>query len=1161
VSSKYRVVLVVLFLCTAFSGSLFAQGERATISGTVTDSTGAVVPQVSISVRNEGTNVVIKTESNATGLYVAPALPPGSYEVSAQKQGFRAYKMSNIPLSVGLTATVDVRLEVGQVAEAVEVTASAVQLEAQTSGMGGTVGTKQVTELPLVGRDIRQLASLAPGVIPSRGQAGVGNSTIGSAGNSRISGGLAMQNAILMDGGDTRGFTSGGQSYTYPLEAVAEFKIQTATYSAEFGRAGGGVINVASKSGTNELHGVAYMFLRSQILNANSWSNNRTNVPKGKFSYGQFGGAMGGHIKKDKTFFFMNYEGTRTGSPASFLATVPLPAWKNGDFNTAKDAQGRMVVVYDPLTTRADPNNPGKYIRDAFPNNTIPGGRLHPISQAVQKYYPDPNMPGQVFGQVNNYYKTGKNVNVVDGWFTRLDHYIGTKHRLFGHFAGNQNDSYPLNLVDMAFPARAVSTNPTRNAGISLTSTFSPSLIGEFRVTYTRLQNTSAPMSTGFDLTKLGWPASVAAIPTYKQFPEINIQQYAQGGGLVAITYGAPEVTVMGVGQNGGGSASLNPQDTFHAIYQATWIKGRHQIKGGVDFQRMKLNAFLSRNAGGQFYFDRTYTEGPDPAYTATNSGNGYASFLLGIPISGSIETTPYMSLFQRYNSGYFQDDWRITNKLTLNIGYRYEYTSPYGTKFSQIGRFNPTGIEPTTGKKGIFEWVQAGGYHTDPNYNTPGPRMGLAYQFNQKTVIRMAGAIFNAANNGLNAAATDFGNGLYATNSVSLGAPNPIPLTPPVGGSWTNPFAAGLVIPVAGVTNFVGQNIRVDFRDHPAAYITNWNFSIQRQVSNTMMAEVAYVGSKATHLFWNRMDNAVDPLNAGIYGSSLDAQVANPYYGKITAGALSFPTVTQSQLLRPFNQYQQILAIRRPYGDSQYNSMTARVEKRYSKGYTFTVAYTLSKLIASTAESNTWVVGPSNALYDPKYNRGIEANDAPHRLVVSHVWNLPFDNVKNHFGTGLGSAVVGRMLGGWQFSGITVLQAGRPILITGGQLTGIPEFNYTNGRANRLRSGVISNPTMQKWFDTSAFVQAARYTIPTDSLSQPDLRTPWTNAWNWSFYKNNRIKERYNVQFRAEFYNLFNHPQFDCQGSCTDVTSTTFGQITEGGGNRNIQFGLRLLF
>ena len=274
------------------------------------------------------TGVTSHATSNASGLFVFPALPPGRYDLTAEKQGFRQVKISEIPLSVGLTATVDVKLEVGQVTEAVQVTAAAVQLEAQTSGMGATIGTRTVTELPLLGRDPRQLSSLAPGVIPTRGQVGAGGSTVGIAGNSRIAGGLAQQNAILMDGGDTRGFNSNGTSYSYPIESVAEFKIQTATYSAEFGRAGGGVINVASKSGTNEFHGVAYGFLQSQILNANSWSNNRTAFPRANSNTTCSAAPLGGRIKRDRTFFFVNYEGLRQGSPNNFLASVPLPSWK-----------------------------------------------------------------------------------------------------------------------------------------------------------------------------------------------------------------------------------------------------------------------------------------------------------------------------------------------------------------------------------------------------------------------------------------------------------------------------------------------------------------------------------------------------------------------------------------------------------------------------------------------------------------------------------------------------------------------------------------------------------------------------------------------------------------------------------------------------------------
>jgi hypothetical protein len=1026
-----------------------------------------------------------------------------------------------------------------------------VQLEAQTSGLGKTVETRRVVELPLLGRNPLSLAALAPGVIPTRGQVGAGGDAIGSATNARISGGLAMQNAVLMDGGDSRGFTSGGQAYILPLESVAEFKIETATYSAEFGRAGGGVVNVASKSGTNRFHGVLYEFLRNDHLNANSWSNNRNRVPRALYQRNEYGAAVGGPIIKNRTFFFANYEARKEGSPRNFLATVPLQEYKNGDFRNARDRNGNPIIVYDPLTTRANPNGSG-FIRDPFPNNVIPSDRIHPISRNVMRYWPDPNRAGEGPSQVNNYFRSGKNVNNIDGWFSRVDHVISDKHRLFGRFGGSQNESFAAGLVEPAFPATTISSNPNRAAGIVLTSTFTPSLLGEFRISYTRQQNNSFPVSEGFDLTTLGFPQSLANAVTYQQFPQILVQQYATGTGLAVATFGADEVTGLG-----GAGKNLLPQDTWHGQYHVTWLRGRHNFKMGIDLQRLKMAAFNSRNSAGQFNFDRTYTQGPNPAQTAINAGHGFASFLLGAPIAGSIETTPRMMLFQRYNAGYFQDDWRITNRLTLNLGLRYEYTSPYGEKFGQIGYFDAKEIEPTTGLPGVFKWIEPGGYHNDPNYNGWGPRVGLAFQLNSKTVIRSAGAIFNAANNGLNAAASDFGTGLFTTNALFLGAPNPISFTPPVGGSWSNPFAAGLVLPVKGVTNFVGQSVRVAFRDSPLAYIANWNFSIQRMITGSSVAEIGYVGSKTTHLFWNRMENANNPGLLSQYGSSLLDTVANPFAGRIQGGALSSPTVQRRQLLRPFPQYQQILAVRRPYGDASYQSMIARYEKRYSSGYTISFAYTLSKLIASTAESNTWVIGPSNALYDPKYNRSIDANDTPHRLVFSHIWELPFGKGRPWLQDG----VLSRVLGNWQFSGITVLQAGRPILISAPDNTGLLDFSYTNGRADRLRSGVIDNPTNERWFDTGAFRAAAPFTVPTDSLSQPDLRTPWRNAFNWSVLKNNPIGERVNVQFRGEFYNIFNQPQFDVRGPSTDVTNPQFGQITEGGGERNIQFGIRVVF
>lgn len=1141
--------LIVLFLVSALIA--LPQGERATISGTVTDTSQAIIPGAKVTLRNVATNIASTVESNSAGIYVFPALNPGTYDVTFERDGFRTRKVTGIPLSTGLTATVNAVMEVGAVSESISVQASAVQLETQTSGLSGTVETRRVVELPLLGRNPLQLASLAPGVIPTSAQGGNGSGAIGSATNSRINGGLAMQNAVLMDGGESRGFTSGGQSYSVPLESVAEFKIETATYSSEFGHSAGGVVNVATKSGTNDYHGVIYEFLRNDHLNANSWSNNRNRVARGLFIRNEFGAAMGGRIIRDRTFFFANYEGIRQGSPDQFLATVPTNEQKAGNFSQTFDNQGRQIQVFDYLTTREV--SPNRFVRDPFLGNRIPENRIHPISKNVLPFWPAPNRPGEGVANLRNYFVAGKNVTQADIWFARIDHQISSKHRLFGRTGGAQNDSFST-LAERAFPAKTINSSPTRTALVSLTSTFTPSLLGEFRFSYTRLQQNSYPVSEGFDMASLGFGSNLTSNVLYKQFPQITVQQYNSGSGLVVATFNASEVD-----QLGGATKTLAPQDNWHAQYHLTWVRGRHKFRTGVDTQLLRMNAYNSQFSAGQYFFDRTYAQGPDPSVTATNSGHGFASLLLGVPQAGTLTFTPRMFLFQNYRAAYFQDDWRVTNRLTLNLGLRYEYTSPYAEKWGNIGQFDANGIEPITGGKGVFKWVPGNGYHTDSYYKTFSPRLGIAYQLNDKTVIRTGAAIINAANNGLNAAATDFGSGTFVSNFLSLGAPNPIGFTPPVGGSWSNPFAAGFTYPQKGQTTFAGQNIRVDFPDHPPAYVASWNFGIQRELSPNMIAEVAYVGSKTTHLFWNRQDNANDPLLLSQWGSRLNEVVPNPYFGKVTVGDLSFPTVRRRQLLRPFPHYQQILAIRRPYGDANYQSMTARFEKRYSHSMTVSVGYTFSKSISTIGgDSNTWVVGPSNALYNPKYNRGLEANDLPHRLVISHVLELPFGKGKRWAQSGVANWV----LGGWQWNGIAVLQNGRPILITAPDNTGLLDFSYTNGRADRLKSGGLSGgSTVDKWLDTTSFQAAAPYTVPTDSLTQPNLRGPGRKSFDMSFFKNTRFKERFNAQFRAEFFNLTNSAFFEARDATTNVTSVDFGRILFGSQPRNIQFGLRLVF
>lgn len=1145
-------------LALIFASLAFGQEERATITGTVTDTQKASIPDATITLRNVATNVLAHTSTNSAGLYFITSIPPGTYELTIEKSGFRAVKIQNIPLTTGLAATENAVLEVGSVKQAVEVSAAAVQIEAQSSDMNSVLTTRAVADLPILGRDPLSFSAVVPGVIPTQGQQSSNNpGVIGRITTSQISGGLAQQNGVLIDGAESRGTTESGLAYSLPIEAVAEFKLETATFNAEYGRVAGGVGILSTKSGTDQIHGTAWDFLRNNVLNANSWTNDRNGIKKTLFQRNAFGGNIGGPIVipklyngKNKTFFFFDYEGTRQGTPQQLLDTVPTQAQRNGDFSQTYDRTGKLDVIYDPNTTVPDPNHPGQYLRSPFPGNIIPTARINHISANVVTYYPLPNFPGQTAQQVNNYLGTGKAITNTDNYFTRIDHYISEKERLFGRVGYAPYTSFS-SITNVAFEEQTIASQPDTNALIGLTSTFAPNWLGEFRLSYTRLQVNNYPQSQGFNASTLGFGPAFTNYVGYNQFPAINVQTYNAGSGL----------TVTGASPNdfsplGGPTRTLVPQDTWELQYQLNWIRGRHNLKFGTDLQLLRMNAYNSQYAAGQFNFDRTYTQGPNPQVTTLNGGNGLASLLLGAPIGGTLTITNPLFLYQKYYSLFIQDDYRITDKLTINAGLRWEYQTPYAEKFGQIGYFDFDGIEPTTGQKGVFKEIKPGGYQSNPQYWNFSPRLGIAWQLLPKTVVRAAGGIFYATFIGVNDAATDFGNGGFISNLLYLGPANSLPNTPPVGGSWDNPLAAGVQTP-SHTSDFVGQAVRADLLNRKKPYLSDYTLSIQRQVTPTILAEVGYVGSKMTHLFWNRQNDGNNPLQLSL-GNQLNQLVPNPFYGEITSGALAAKMLPLKQLLRPYPQYQDVLIFRDPYGDMRYNSMIARVVKQYSNGLMLQLAYTLSKTIANTAQSNTWVVGPSNGLYNPNYNKSIEANDVPQRLVLSYVYDFPVGHGRKYLNHGF----VATAFGGWEMSGISVFQSGRPILITAPDNTGIYDFSYTNGRANRTCNPVLSSgQNNNHWFNTTCFSPAPAFTIPTDSLSQPNLRGPRRINTDFSLIKNTRFHERYNLQFRAEFYNLFNHPAL--QPPITDVTSAQFGQITSsyGGTERNIQFALRFLF
>ena len=1153
-----RIRAVWIALLSLLASLALGQTERTSITGTVTDSSNAALENASVTIRNVATNVTNKTTTNSAGLYFITSLPPGTYELTVEKSGFRQAVVRSIPLTTGLAATQDLVLEVGTLLQTVQVTAAAVQLQAQSSDMSSVITTRAVAELPVLGRDPLSFAALTPGVIPTQGQqANAG--TIGRVTTAQIGGGLAQQNAVLIDGAESRGTTESGNAYSVSVEAVSEFKLETASYDAEYGRAAGGVAILSTKSGTNTYHATAWEYVRNNHLNANSWQNNRNGIPIALFQRNVFGGNIGGAVRiprlyngKDRTFFFFNYEGTRQASPDQVLDTVPSARERAGDFSQTFDRTGRQDVIYDPITTRANPANPATYLRTPFPGNIIPANRINNISNNVVQYYPLPNRVGNTAQNVNNFLQTGKAVTNTDNFLARIDHVFNDKMRIFGRAGYVPNKSFST-LPGLAFASRSVSSNPGTSAMIAFTTSFTPNVLGEARLSYTRLQFDSYPVSQGFDPATLGFGTAFTNNIKYKQFPAINIQTYNAGSGL-SVTQASPN----DFGALGGSTRTLNPQDTWQGQYQLTWIKTRHSIHFGTDLQLIKLNAYNSQYSAGQFNFDRTYTQGPDPSSTTLNGGNGLASLLLGIPVAGTITITNPLFLYQKYYGFYAQDDYRVTNKLTLNLGLRYEYTTPYAEKFGQIGYFDWDAVEPTTGMKGEFKLTQPGGYQENPVRTNFSPRLGLAWQVADKTVVRAGAGIFYATYVGVNAAATDFGNGGFVSNLLYLGPSNALPNTPPAGGSWNNPFAAGIQQPSRN-TNFVGQAVRADQLNRPSPYLSDWSFSIQREITPTLLAEVAYVGSKMTHLFWNRQHNQ-NPDSQLSYGPDLLKSVPNPYFGKITTGALSAPTVQLRQLLRPYSQYQDVLIFRDPYGDMRYNSMTVRVQKQYSRGFMASLGYTLSKTIANTAQSNTWVVGPSDAMSNANYNRSIEANDVPQRLVLSYIYDFPVGSGQRFLNHGVAATI----LGGWQFSGISVFQSGRPILITAPDQTNLFNFSSTNGRADRLHSGALAiGQDANHWFDTTAFATAPAFTLPNDSLSQPDLREPRRINFDWSLIKNTKFMEKYNVQFRAEFYNLFNHSALLVNGTSTNVTNALFGQIVSSaaGSERNIQFGLRFLF
>ncbi len=1133
------------------------------------------MPGAEVAVTNQNTNVTINAITSSNGNYIVPQLPPGVYRVTVKKSGFKTSTIAEIKIDVQQIRAVDVTLDVGQTTETVSVSASGTAaLETTSTTLAQTIENKRIVDLPLNGRNPFSLALLSPGVIPGGGS------------SPWISGGRNATSEVSIDGVSNVGPENNSSIlnliYTPSVDSVQEFSVQTNSVSAEFGRLGGGVINVITKSGTNSLHLTAYEFLRNSKLDANNFFSNRAGrradgseiAPRGAFQRNQFGGNAGGPVYipklydgRNRTFFFFAMEAQTQRSAAVSQATAPLAEWRRGDFSNLRNANGQPILIYDPLTTRPDPANPGRFIRDPFPGNIIPAARISPIARNLMQYWPQPNQaPTNVNTQVNNFIASGKAVNDNQRLDMRIDHVIIENWRLSSRFSTSWGESVPFNGFGNV--ATSIGDGPSVSRQYSFTHdhtyTLNPTLLLNVRYGFGRTRSDRLPFSAGFDIAQLGFPAYVknAAALQALEFPRINVNG------------------VSSLGQATFTDLIIIPMNhQFNA--SVTKTTARHTLKFGMDYRKLMINFLQLGQPSGEYSFDTRWTQ-LDPNQASGTAGFGMASLLLGVPSGGQMSHDPTPASASTYWGWYFQDDWKLTPKLTMTVGLRYELDVPRTERYDRYAFFRLDQPSPLAGKvpaNPFFDGsklVGAMNFTTSDNRrqaptdkNNWGPRLGLAYRLNNKTVIRSAYGIYYAPS-ALQAAGhtgTAGMDGFSSTTPFVTSLDGRIPTT-----FIDNPFPNGFNFPTGrslGASTFLGQGISASlFLDDASPYMQQWNLNAQRELPAGILFEAAYIGSKGTRLIDGESGGVtLNQLHPSFMsqGTSLQTLVANPFVGLIPypTSTLSNAQVQRGQLLRPYPQYTGLGSFRKPQGNSIYHALTLRADKRFSNGLSLLVAYTKGKLIDDVSQTVTFLgpAGNKQDAYNRRAERSISTQDVAQRLVFSYVYELPFGKGRKLFGSA--PSFVNHIIGGWQINGITTFQSGTPLIITQSQNNaGIfspgQRPNWT-GRSARLEGGSTTD-RIARWFDTSQFTAAPAFTFGSTPRTLPDVRNPGTKLWDISFFKNNYFggEKNYNAQFRVEMFGAFNTPQFNGPGA--QVGSSNFGVIGGAGGTRQIQLALKLI-
>ena len=1146
-----RAILGGLLIAT---GAL-AQTSAGSISGLVTDVSGAVVPGVEIEVTDMDRNVSFETATNEAGFYVVTPLPPGRYRVTAESEGFRGFVLEPFPIATQQKAGLDIELELGQVTESITVAGTAQLIEATNSTLSGVVENKQIMDLPLNGRNVYSLAVLTPGVFtrdPARGKFREGFHSIGIF---QVNGGRDSSNMIMMDGvpvtmnSNTNNMNANSALPT--IEGVEEFRIQTNSYSAEYGRSGGGVLTMTTKSGTNELHGTLFDFLRNNKMDSNNWFANRRGRELGTFQRNEFGFSVGGPIVKNRTFYFEAFEGRRQRTQWIRNMTLPTNLQRAGDFSQTLNSQGQVRTIYDPFSTHPDPARPGEFLRDAFPDNKIPAARMDPVAVATASYYgAEPNAPGQPFTGVNNFLFAGGRPNNSNRNVFKVDHLISQNQRIFvRHTLLDVVSSQPAAWEGPGCPDVMCFTNneALNNGAFEYSNTLTPTSLLSVRYGFARSILDRGSWYQGFSPSELGLPKNLENGADLLVFPEFNIE----------------EMTAPGL-RHHWNFRSANMSHTLNATYSK--VIGSHSIKAGGEW---RVNLINHMQASWQMYFQftRGMTQGPDPRKVSGNAGFGYASFLLGAGANGRINNRIRPAFSSKSFGGYIQDDWKVSRKLTLNIGVRWDAETGLTERYDRFSIFDPNVRSPLSDAAGLdlrggwrFPGVdlETGRNLRNPEWNNFAPRLGLAYQVLDGTVVRIGYGMFYAM--------APWGANYYPTSPfatttpwlASLDGVNPHNLL-------NNPMPDGVILPPGASAGLTAGNGLHGGGPVPSVmrtpYNQQWNFTIAQQFGPSAALEVAYAGNKGTHIPFRhgwQMDQ-LHPSHISPEAGILDL-VDNPLHGVVPAGVLSRPRVQRGQLLTPYAQFPGVVHSAPGWGNTTYHSLQTKLTKRFEGGGNIVVAYTFSKVI-SDGSDNAWTSALWRNYYCRACERSLSPYDQRHRLITSSTYELPFGKGKQ-YGSGWGPAL-NAVLGQWQINGILTLNSGLPLRFS---VPGNTSHSF-GGRQSPDSTGVDArvehadfDPTTTKWFDTEQFTIPRPYTFGNLGRVHPTIRADFVESLDFSIFKNFNFWERVTTQFRAEWFNAFNHPIFNNPG--TRVGTGGFGRVAaQANLPRQTQLALKIIF